>query len=216
MLYLTVRTCHTWKQPTVGPPSCCFAKWQTIPENIHFTHQSVSLYSSIVLQYSLCANASENIKTFYPIKMHAFLSLLINNQIKLQWKTLTHIQVSQSSGHPWDSSIWSDVLVCVRHAFKVESFHAFVLVQQTKQEEKWRQRFTYNTYEITLLTNSTTCDNTVTSANVRVWKMQLLPPVDMQRGRHHERSTAWTDLALAKHWTPDVCSCAELGTVVKL
>lgn len=84
MLYPPVpHLSQTQQHPRVGTPSCCFVKWQmNKPENIDFIHQSVSLYSSIILQYTLCANASEIIKTFYLIKMHAFPSLLVNNHNK--------------------------------------------------------------------------------------------------------------------------------------
>lgn len=118
--------------------------------------------------------------------------------IKLQWKTLTHKQVSQSIGHPWDSSIWFDALVCVRHAFKMESFLGDCSCATGKKtRRKWRQRHPHNTNKLTALTNATTGDNTVTSANVRDRKMQTLPPVDMQLWHHHEKSTALIDRAFA-------------------
>ena len=79
MLYSTVQHLQlTQQHPMVGPLHCCFVKWQVNkPENIDPTPQSVSLYSSIILQYTLCAKAFEIIqnlkkKTFYLIKMHAF------------------------------------------------------------------------------------------------------------------------------------------------
>lgn len=52
------------------------------PGNKDFIHKSMSLYSSIILQYSLCANAFEIIETLYPIKMHAFPPLLVNKHNK--------------------------------------------------------------------------------------------------------------------------------------
>lgn len=52
------------------------------------------------------------------------MSLIICKQphYAWKWKTLSHARVSQSSGHSWDSSIWSDVLVCLRRAFLCSFF----------------------------------------------------------------------------------------------
>lgn len=88
MLYSTVQHPQlTQQHPMVGPLHCCFVKWQVNkPENIDPIPQSVSLYSSIILQYTLCAKAFEIIqnkkKTFYLIKMHVFPSLLVKNHNK--------------------------------------------------------------------------------------------------------------------------------------
>lgn len=79
-----------------------------------------------------------------------------------------------------------------------ESVQAWKIMCDVKTGKKsGRRRHTHDTYEVfTLRTNSTTWDDTVTSANVRGWKMQPLPPVDMQLRHHHERSTAQTDLSI--------------------
>lgn len=64
MLYSTVQHPQlTQQHPMVGPLHCCFVKWQVNkPENIDPIPQSVSLCSSIILQYTLCAKAFEIIQ----------------------------------------------------------------------------------------------------------------------------------------------------------
>lgn len=124
MLYPTApHLSQTQQHPRVGPLSCCFAMWQmNKPENIDFF--TVFKYNFAVYSVCKCIWKKTEI-TFLLITMHAYPSLLVNNHNKIVMEDLTHIQVSQSTGHPWDSSIWSDLLVCVRHAFKVESSSGF-------------------------------------------------------------------------------------------
>lgn len=57
---------------------------------------------------------------------------------------------------------------CLRKAFspRREPLGVFALVRERKTEEKWPQQHIHVTYEVTLLTNLATNDNTLTSANV--------------------------------------------------
>lgn len=153
-------------------------------------------------RYTLCANVFEIIKHSSSLKCMLFLLFFVNN----------HYKTAMEDPHPhtsvtinWTSLrqlhlIWRSCLC--KACFQVRELLGFCSSATKKKTKKMGSHDILTTPTTLILANLTTCDNTVTSAKVRGWEMQPLPPVDMQLRHHHERSTAWTDLAFANTGHP--------------